>query len=44
MNAGFTRSLDRIKQLAEGDKNETVRELARIALGKLGAAPSELKN
>lgn len=45
IQAGFTRSLDRIKQLAESDKNETVRELAQIALGKLGSAPiSELKN
>jgi len=44
INAGFTRSLDRIKQIAETDGNATVRELAQIALSKLGAEPPDLKN
>lgn len=44
INAGFTRRLDRIKQMAESDGNETVRELAQIALSKLSASPTTLKN
>ena len=43
-NAGFTGSLERIRQLAEGDPNPTVQELARIALDRLAPSPTQLHN
>lgn len=44
INAGFTRSLERIRQMAESDPNATVQELARIALSRLSPPPTQLHN
>jgi HEAT repeat protein len=44
IHAGFTRSLDRIRQMAEEDPNPTVKELAQLALDKLAPPPAQFSN
>ena len=44
MHAGFTRSLDRIRQMAQEDPNPTVKELAQLALNKLAPPTTQVSN
>jgi HEAT repeat protein len=44
INAGFARNLERIRQMAESDRDATVKELAQIALTKLASPPDQLRN
>ena len=44
INAGFTDSIERLKQIAQSDPDRLVQELAAIALDKLAPQPGNLNN
>jgi HEAT repeat protein len=44
LNAGFSRGLDRLRELAERDPNPLVKQLAQIAVDRLSPLPAHLNN